>query len=122
MRSVYQNHWRRWSQWCLGAGVDPLSPTAIEFANHLAFLKSSKCLSVATLRVRRSAIESTLARLQGPDFSPDRLVAGVLKGAARAEAWQPSRLSLWDLSVVLEFLRQDSFELLSYTSLESLTL
>jgi hypothetical protein len=60
--------------------------------------------------------------LQGPDFSSDRLVAGVLKGAAQAEARQPRRLPLWDLSVVLEFLRQNPFEPLSSASLENLTL
>jgi hypothetical protein len=92
---VYVNHWKRWSQWFVGAGVDSLSLTAIDIANHL-ILKSSKGLAAATLRVRRSAISSTLSMLQAPDFSLERLVADVLKGAAQA---QPLRFPVGSVGV-----------------------
>jgi hypothetical protein len=36
-QSVYVNHWKRWSQWFVGAGVDPLSLTAIDIANNWTF-------------------------------------------------------------------------------------
>eukprot|EP00916_Digyalum_oweni_P024460 GHVL01040416.1.p1 GENE.GHVL01040416.1~~GHVL01040416.1.p1 ORF type:complete len:804 (+),score=34.28 GHVL01040416.1:999-3410(+) len=116
--SVYSSHWRSWVTWCQSHGLDPVAPRTMHVANHLADL-SSQGASSSSLKVRRSAIASTLKQI-GHTINVSGVVAGVIKGASFEDV-KRSSLPKWDLSLVLEFLRSADFEPLGDSSLSSLT-
>ncbi|KAK7102562.1 hypothetical protein V1264_020761 [Littorina saxatilis] len=117
--SVYSSHWAAWTKWCTENGVNPLSPRSMQVANHLSWL-ASQGLSPSSLRVRRSAISSTLKQL-GHSINLGGVIASVLKGAAIDSAKSKSPLPSWDLFLVLKFLASSEFEPLSASSLANLT-
>ena len=121
-RSVYAAHWRRWAQWCFRHRVDPCAPSEVDIANHLAFLSSSLSLSPSSLRVRRSAIRTTLSQLGFSPMGSSRVVADVIRGAALRYARAPRRVPSWDLFLVLAYLRGPPFEPLVSASLAALTM
>lgn len=118
---MYSNHWQRWLQWCNANGVAPLSPSAIQLANHLAFLAKNVRLSASTLRVRRTVVTRTLAQIGCKLNASSSIVSDVIRGAALESASRPNRTPAWDLFMVLEFLRGPPFEPLSEASLLDLT-
>jgi hypothetical protein len=120
-RSVYDNHWRRWSFWCRKHRVDPFSPTEADLVNHLAYLASDLHLSVSTLRVRRSAICRTLSQVGKTQVGSSSWVSDLLKGLAQRQARSPRRTPAWDLGVVLTHLQGSDFEPLQSVSLAQLT-
>ena len=118
---VYDNHWRQWMDWCESNNVDPANPTEIDVANHLAFLSCDRDLSASSLKVRRSAIASTLAVLGVHVLSQAPLVANVIKAKALTSPRPKVRVPDWDLLVVLSFLMSEEFEPIKLVSLKQLT-
>jgi hypothetical protein len=101
--------------------VNPLSPSDVELANHLAFLASSLLLSPAALRVRRAAIRTTLRQLDSRALSVAPISSDV-KGAALRSARAPVRVPACDLFLVLAFLRGPPFEPLESASWSDLSM
>lgn len=91
----------------------------MQVANHLAWLSSQGC-SASSLKVRRSAISSTLRQL-GHVINLGGPIASVLKGASIADIKTKQPVPAWDLFLVLEFLRSSDFEPLHAASLPNLT-
>ena len=119
--SVYDSHWRNWCFWCVRKRLDPLHPSPVVLANHLAFMSNTLKLSPSCLRVRRAAVCRTLSQA-GLAISGDMsVVSDVIKGAALRSARAPRRFPAWDLFKVLEFLRGPPFEPLKEASFENLT-
>ena len=119
-QSVYSSHWKAWVSWCDSEGADPFSPSVIQLANHLSKMASSGS-SVASLRVRRSAIHKVL-RQMGAQFDYDsNLIEDVIKGVALIQSRNPTRLPRWDLRVVLLFLSSNQFEPLTEVSFFALS-
>ncbi|XP_076459331.1 uncharacterized protein LOC143292702 [Babylonia areolata] len=82
----------------------------MDLANFLAFLSSSKGLSASTVCVHCAAISSTLRQLGGPSFSDDPLLRALVRGASLSHACKSLRIPLWDLFLVLQYLRKAPFE------------
>ena len=119
-QSVYASHWRIWFSWCLRHQVNPTSPSEIDIVNHLAQLATT--LSPSALRVRRSAILTTLRQLCCTVPSTSTLVNHLIKGAAALRVRVPRHIPRWDIFLVLAFLRESArFEPLSQASLRDLT-
>ena len=118
---VYDNHWRQWMDWCEFNSVDPANPSEIDVANHLAFLSCDRALSAASLKVRRSAIASTLAVLGVHVLSQAQLVSNVIKATALTSPRPKVRVPDWDILVVLSFLMSHEFEPIKLVSLKQLT-
>ena len=90
-------------------------------ANHLAQLASLHSLSASCLRVRRSAINTTLRQLGvGLDFGSS-LVTDVIRGAALSRRAAAQRCPRWDVFLVLAFLREPRFEPLATAPLANLS-
>ena len=120
-KSVYASHWRAWVQWCARNSVDCLRPSAVDLANHLACHSVNKCASAAALRVRRSAVLTTL-RQRAPGWDiPLSVSSDVIRGTALRRAGQRKRTPDWDLRVVLDFLVSSEFEPLTEVSVARLT-
>jgi hypothetical protein len=110
---VYDRQWRAWVRWCRVNDVDPSKPSEADLANHLAYLAVDLSLSASTVRVRRSAIASTLAQMGVRGVGGSAWVADVIRGVSQREARVPRRVPAWDLGVVLSFLQGSRFEPLS---------
>ena len=121
-KSVYQNHWVKWAKWCKEHSVKPLYPSAVDIANHLAFVHSTYKVSAAYLRVRRSAITSTMASVGNSGIAQSPIITNVLKGIALQSVKDKKRLPAWDVRAVLSYLLSASFEPLSQASLKNLTM
>ena len=119
---VYDNHWKQWMEWCGSTSVDPANPTEIDVANHLAFLSCERNLSASSLRVRRSAIASTLAVLGLHNLSHAPIVSNVIKATALTSPRPKVRVPDWDLLVVLSYLMSPEFEPLKLVPLKQLTI
>ena len=120
-RQVYDNHWKRWSLWCEEHQVDPLNPTEVDVVNHLASLANRFKVSPSYVRVRRSAISSTLSSMGLTDFSSSPFISKAVRGLSNLSVKTKKRTPDWDIRVVLAFLMSDEFEPLHQVSLRNLT-
>ena len=120
-QSVYASHWARWFAWCVKNKVSPTAPKEVDVANHLAQLASVHSLSASCLRVRRSAINTTLRQLGVPPCFSSSIVADVIKGAAFSQRKSAQRCPRWDVFLVLAFLRESRFEPLAKATLPDLS-
>ena len=93
--TVYASHWSAWTKWCSENGVTATSPRSMHVANHLSCL-APQGLAPSFLRVRRSAISSTLKQL-GHSINLGGVIDSVLKGAAIGFTKAKSPLPVWDL-------------------------
>ncbi|XP_070193819.1 uncharacterized protein [Littorina saxatilis] len=117
--SVYASHWSSWSKWCLENNVNPLAPRSVQLANHLAWL-ADQGGSPSSLKVRRSAIASTLRQL-GHKVNLSGVISGVIKGASLKLARDKTKLPAWDVFLVLRFLASEDFEPIHLASLANVT-
>ena len=119
-QSVYKCHWRRWSQYCRDKGLDPLSSSRTQLANHLAYLGVEKRLSASALRVRFASVNTTRRQL-GLDPIPGTFSSCIIRAIENRAAKNPFRPPAWDLFLVLAYLRSSEFEPLEDASLVNLT-
>ena len=120
-QTVYACHWARWYAWCVKHNVSAISPTEIDLANHLAQLSTVHSLSPSCMRVRRSAILTTLRQLGYPLDLSSSVVHDVIRGAAAIRVRVAPCVPKWDLFLLLAFLREPRFEPLEAASLVNLT-
>lgn len=120
-KSVYASHWRSWVKWCSVNGVSPLAPSGMVLANHLSDLAINHSMSASALRVRRSAILTTL-RQSSPGVQVSLSVSSdVIKGTALRRASCKKRSPDWDLRLVLDFLVSPRFEPIELSDIQALT-
>lgn len=106
-------------KWCKENRVNATAPRSMQVANHLAWL-TSQGRSPSSLKIRRSAISSTLRQL-GHTINLSGVIASVLRGATIGFARNRTPVPAWDLFLILEFLRSQTFEPLHLASLHNLT-
>ena len=122
--NIYNIRWRIWAIWCLKQGFSPLHPREEDLVNFLSDLSSTKDAAPSTLLGYRSAVTSTIALIKGTRseaLSNSVTVAELVKGVKNARVRRAIQLPQWDLFVVLDFLRGDTFEPLRTTPLRNLT-
>jgi hypothetical protein len=103
--------------------VDPLHPKPRHLADFLASLYKEKQLTHATLTNYRSAITNTIKSSRGCDvthLSEDPHVKQVLDGVKNEFPDKHIQAPLWDVFLVLKFLRGPSFEPPATCSLKKL--
>ena len=118
---VYDNHWKRWSIWCNDHGVNPGDPSEIDLANHIAHLADDLNLSAKTLKVRKSAILSTLDAIGKRKVSFSKIASNVIKAAALRQVKTKKPVPKWDVLVVLSYLMSERFEPLKAAHIKQLT-
>ncbi|XP_076452690.1 uncharacterized protein LOC143288227 [Babylonia areolata] len=120
--TLYDFRWKKWLSWCTAQNIPPTNPTSMQLANFLAHCSSVLNLSASSVRGYRSAICTTIKQLGGPAFEADFLLREVARGASLKEARNPRRVPLWDLFLVLDFIRKQPFEPLGTIPFDLLTL
>ena len=119
---VYDNHWIKWCAWCRSNQVDPFHPTEVDIVNHLSNLAKCHKVSPSYVKVRRSAISSTLGVLDATDFSSSLMLSRAVRGLGLLSAKTKKRTPDWDIRVILTYLMSKEFEPLHLISLRNLTL
>ncbi|XP_035659716.1 uncharacterized protein LOC118404611 isoform X2 [Branchiostoma floridae] len=102
---LYSSSWRRWSRWCGGKSLDPISAPLNKVLDFLYRL-FDKGLQYRTINVYRSAISSTHLNVEGRPIGAHPLVSRFMKGVFELRPPVPKHVFIWDVSVVLKFLRK----------------
>lgn len=115
----YAGHLQKWQRFCCRRNIDIFSPSVAEVLDFLTELFESSC-SYSTLNTARSAL-STIITLPGNiSIGNHPLVTRFLKGAFQTRPTLPKYTSIWDVKVVLNYLK--TFSLASKLTLKDLTL
>lgn len=122
----YNYKWTVWTTFCAKRNkpVDPLYPKPVHMADFLSFLYKEKNLTYATLCNYRSAVCNTIMSARACDVShlcSDPLVRQVLSGVKNEFPTKQIQAPLWDVYLVLKYLRGPTFEPLSSCSLRKLS-
>ena len=110
-QSLYNYHWNAWMDWCL----------KWEMADFLIFLFEEKKLAPVSVKGYRSAISSTLKHLSSVDYSSDPVLSDIIKSMELEKPVVSKVVCHWDLSFVLDCLKESPFEPMSSCSLKCLT-
>ena len=111
----YSYKWKIWTTFCDSfkpRPIDPLHPKVSHFIEFITFLHEVKHLSYRTILNYRSAIANTIGSARGIQTSylvsnPD--VVQVVQGIRSLTPKNTISFPLWDLGLVLSFLRSDRF-------------
>ena len=101
--------------------MDPIDPSVMALADFLIFLFEEKKLAPVSVKGYRSAISSTLKHLSSVDFSSDPVLSDIIKSMELEKPVVSKVVPHWDLSLVLDCLKESPFELMSSCSLKCLT-
>ena len=105
---------------CHSKGHSVSRPSLSKVADFLCRLRSSKRLSVSSIKGYRSML-SVVFRFQLPSLSSHPVLRDLLRSFCLESAERQLRPPAWDLSVVLRYLNTSTFELLSDAPLRALT-
>ena len=120
-RAIYQHRWSVYRSWCREWGHSVSRPTLAKIADFLYWLRSTRGLSVSSLRGYRSAL-SAVFRFHLPSLSSDPVIRDLLRSFRLSSAERVLRPPSWDLSKVLQYLVTSAFEPLSQAPFRALTL
>ena len=120
-RAIYQHRWSVYRSWCRERGHSVSRPTLAKIADFLYWLRSTRGLSVSSLRGYRSAL-SAVFRFHLPSLSSDPVIRDLLRSFRLSSAERVLRPPAWDLSKVLQYLVTSAFEPLSQAPFRALTL
>ena len=104
----------------LTGGHSVSRPSLPKVADFLLWLRRSKGLSVSSILGYRSMLSAIFLSIL-PAISSDPVIKDHLRSLKVEAPPRPLRPPAWDLSVVMRYLVSSSFELLSQSSLQSLT-
>ena len=95
---------RKWEQYCSTRKVDPISATVIDGVNFLNELYQKE-LSYSVINTARAALSAVIHPPGGCTFGHHPMVARFLKGVFTARPTLPRYQEVWDVSVVLKYLK-----------------
>ena len=119
-RKAYQLKWQVYRSWCHSHGHSVSRPSLSKVADFLCWLRSSKRLSVSSLRGYRSML-SAVFHFQLPLLSSHPVIRDLLRSFCLESAECQLRPPARDLSMVLRYLNTSTFEPLSGAPLCALT-
>ena len=119
-RVNYQAKWAVYRTWCRAQGHSVSRPSIPKIAEFLLFLRKKKALSYSAIAGYRSML-SAIFKFHLPEISSSSILKDLLRSFMLERPRVPNHAPPWDLSLVLSFLRSDSFEPLSQVSLRQLT-
>lgn len=115
----YQTYLKRWQQYCIEKNIDVFQAGAnngVEF--HVSLYKSG--LGYSAINTARSALSSILVLQNGEKFGEHPLVVRCMKGIFELKPSLPKYREIWDVKVVLDYLK--TFDELNLLPLNDLTL
>lgn len=102
--SSYESAWRQWCSWCDKQQLNPLHATIQLVVNFLAYhFQAGK--EYRTINVYRSALSTTLPKLDGFSIGQHPLVCETMKGIFQKKPPLPRYCSSWDISIALEYIK-----------------
>ena len=119
-RKAYQLKWQVYRSWCHSHGHSVSRPSLAKVTDFLCWLRSSKALSVSSIKGYRSML-SAVFRFHLPSLSSHPVIRDLLRSFCLASAERQLRPPSWDLSGVLHYLNTLAFEPLSRAPLRALT-
>ena len=119
-RKVYQLKWQVYRAWCHSHGHSVSRPSLAKVADFLCWLRSSKALSVSSIKCYRSML-SVVFRFHLSSLSSHPVIRDLLRSFCLTSAERQLRPPSWDLSGVLRYLNSSEFEPLSRAPLRALT-
>ena len=119
-RKAYQLKWQVYRAWCHYHGHSVYRPCLSKVADILCWLRSSRGLSVSSIRGYCSML-SAVFRFHLPSLASHPVVRDLLRSFCLESAERQLRPPAWDLSMVLRFLNSSDFEPLSDAPLRALT-
>ena len=119
-RAVYQLRWSVYRSWCHSLGHSVSRPSLAKVADFLSWLRSTRGLSVSSIRGYRSML-SAVFRFHLPSLSSDPVLHDLLRSFKLSSAERILRPPAWDLARVLRFLNLSHFEPLSQAPLRALS-
>ena len=120
-RAIYQRHWSVYRSWCREHGHSISRPSLAKVADFLCWLRSTRGLSVSSIRGYRSVL-SAVFRFHLLSLSSDPVLRDLLRSFQLSSVERVLRPPAWDLSRVLRYLNSPEFEPLSQASLRALSL
>ena len=119
-RKAYQLKWQVYRSWCHSHGHSVSRPSLSKVADFLFWLRSSKNLSVSSIKGYRSRLSAAF-RFHLPSLSTHPVLCDLLRSFCLESAERQLRPPVWDLSLVLRYLNTSAFEPLSVAPLRALT-
>ena len=119
-RRAYQLKWSVNRSWCHSHGHSVSRPSLSKVADFLCWLRSSKGLSVSSIKGYRSMLFAVF-RFHLPSLSSHPVIRDLLWSFCLSSAEHQLRPPAWDLPGVLRFLNTSAFEPLSRAPLRALT-
>ena len=100
----YHTYHQRWRVFCRSRGIDPISASledGLEFLHH----QYQNGLSYSGINTARSALSTVIFLPDGSSFGNHPLVSRFLKGVFESRPSLPRYKHIWDVSVVLDYLK-----------------
>ncbi|XP_063312459.1 integrase/recombinase xerD homolog [Pelobates fuscus] len=102
-RRAYGSAWRKWSDWCMGQSMDPISASTEAVLQFLTLLfEAGKAFR--TINLYRSAISAGHMGLDGTPIGKHALICRLLKGIRLTRPPQTRYSSFWDVNVMLRLI------------------
>ena len=118
-RKQYEGYLGTWRQYCGQRNINPFSPTVEEGINFLAEL-FEKGLGYSALNTARSALSSIITLSSNISFGTHPLVCRFLKGVFESRPSLPRHNIIWDVRIVLDYLK--TFQTAETLTVKMLTL
>ena len=112
--------WSVYRSWCHSHSHSVSRPSLAKVADFLTWLRSSRRLSVSSIRGYRSML-SAVFRFHLPSLSSDPVLRDLLRSFNLSSAERVLRPPAWYLAKVLRYLNSSHFEPLSQASLRDLS-
>lgn len=93
--SAYDSAWRSWSDKCMGRGSDPTSNDLIVVEAIL--LEQFRSKSYSTVNINRSALSSTIERVEGFQVGQHTKMLLLMKGIYNKKPQAAKYDSVWDM-------------------------
>ena len=119
-RAAYQLRWSVYRYWCPSHGHSVSRPSLAKVADFLTWLRSTRRLSVSSIRGYRSMLSAVFC-FHLPSLSSDPVLRDLLRSFKLSSAERVLRPPAWDLAKVLRYLNSSHFEPLSQASLRALS-
>ena len=97
---AYQSAWDKWSSWCHGQQIDPISCEVHFIVNFLAELYKQE-LQQRSINTIRSAVSMTHSQVEGIPIGQHPLVSRLMKGVYNHRLPQPQYAATWNIDVVV---------------------
>jgi hypothetical protein len=100
----YSTYLRQWEVFCDTRGINPISPpleSALEFLARLA----DRGLGYSVVNTARSALSAVLVLPNGTVFGQHSYVKRLLKGVFETKPALPCYTCIWDVEIVLKYLK-----------------